>query len=397
MTQTRDVARGVEADSERWIEPGERPEFDIPRHLAHATQQARERNFQDLLIVDVDAHHTESNLLAEMTPYIEDPVIRYWAKNGTNLVHSVAGMENVGGRIWPSTQGRSDRNRADVRGILQLRSNKEAMGIDQQIYFPTLMRTLGVLPDGDIEAALSWAYSRWITEKIIPQDPLLKSMLYLPLSNPEACVRAIEEFGDRPGVVGFMVTTPRYSAINHDKLMQVYTALEERGLPLAFHAANHPLERIWEGMNKFISSHSLGFVLYSWVHLMNLVVNGIPERFPKLKFLFIESGLAWIPFLMQRLDNEYGMRTSECPLLQKKPSEYMRENISYASQPLETSNLRALEMTMKMIHAETQLMYSSGYPSWDWNPPSAIYDLPFLSEPAKRRILGQNAAEFFNL
>ena len=45
----------------------------------------------------------------------------------------------------------------------------------------------------------------------------------------------------------------------------------------------------------------------------------MPERFPKLKTVWVESGLAWIPFLMQRLDNEWMMRTSEVPLLKRKP------------------------------------------------------------------------------
>ena len=53
------------------------------------------------------------------------------------------------------------------------------------------------------------------------------------------------------------------------------------------------------------------------IHITNWIVNGIPERFPKLKVIWIESGLAWVPFLMQRLDNEYMMRTSEAPLLKQ--------------------------------------------------------------------------------
>ena len=44
-----------------------------------------------------------------------------------------------------------------------------------------------------------------------------------------------------------------------------------------------------------------------------------------------------------------------------------------------------------MINAETQLLYSSDYPHWDMDLPSTIYDLPFLSEQAKRNILGGNA------
>jgi predicted TIM-barrel fold metal-dependent hydrolase len=50
-----------------------------------------------------------------------------------------------------------------------------------------------------------------------------------------------------------------------------------------------------------------------------------------------------------------------------------------------------------MIKAETQLLYSSDYPHWDFDLPSTIYDLPFLSETAKRNILGGNAAKLFGL
>jgi predicted TIM-barrel fold metal-dependent hydrolase len=49
------------------------------------------------------------------------------------------------------------------------------------------------------------------------------------------------------------------------------------------------------------------------------------------------------------------------------------------------------------MNAETQLLFSSDYPHWDFNLPSTIYDLPFLSETAKRRILGQNAWDLFQL
>ncbi|HUZ74128.1 MAG TPA: amidohydrolase family protein, partial [Stellaceae bacterium] len=116
-----------------------------------------------------------------------------------------------------------------------------------------------------------------------------------------------------------------------------------------------------------------------------------------LKVVWIESGLAWVPFLMQRLDNEYMMRTSEAPGLKRRPSEYMRE-MFFTSQPMEmVENREALEMTFKMINAETQLLYASDYPHWDMDLPSTIYDLPFLSEQAKRNVLGGNAIRLFNL
>jgi len=170
----------------------------------------------------------------------------------------------------------------------------------------------------------------------------------------------------------------------------------ERNMPLGFHAGLG-MERAWEGMNRFISVHALGFTWFNIVHMTNMLINGIPERFPKLKIIWIESGLAWLPFLMQRLDNEYMMRTSEAPLLKMKPSEYMANRFYYTSQPIENTNLEALQFNLKMINAEKTLLFASDFPHWDFNLPSTIYDLPFLSEQAKRNILGETARQVYNL
>jgi predicted TIM-barrel fold metal-dependent hydrolase len=125
-------------------------------------------------------------------------------------------------------------------------------------------------------------------------------------------------------------------------------------------------------------------------------VNGLPERFPKLKMIWIESGLAWVPFLMQRLDSEYMMRSSEAPLLRRRPSEYIAD-MYFTSQPLERSNLKLTEATFEAIKADTQLLFASDWPHWDFDLPSSITTLPFLGEQAKRNILGLNAARLFDL
>jgi hypothetical protein len=69
----------------------------------------------------------------------------------------------------------------------------------------------------------------------------------------------------------------------------------------------------------------------------------------------------------------------------------------FSSQPMEMSDMDALEQTFRMINAENQLLYSSDYPHWDFDLPSTIYDLPFLNEQAKRNILGGNAIRLFGL
>jgi predicted TIM-barrel fold metal-dependent hydrolase len=272
----------------------------------------------------------------------------------------------------------------------------DSMGIDYMVVFPTPMLVLGMHPQVETEVVIGNAFNKWLAEEILPQDPRIKAMLYLPFNHPEACVAAVEAYADHPGVIGYSVTSTRFRAVNHDSYMPLYSAIQATGKPLAFHSGFHWGDQSMQQCNRFISMHSLSFVYYNLIHLTNWVINGLPERFPKLDVIWIESGLAWVPFLMQRLDSEYMMRSSEAPLLKRRPSEYIAD-MYFTSQPLERSNLKLTEATFDAIKAETQLLFSSDWPHWDFDLPNSITSLPFLSEQAKRNILGLNAARLFKL
>jgi predicted TIM-barrel fold metal-dependent hydrolase len=383
----------------------EAPTFDTRKLLAHAARQARERGYTDFLIVDADAHHYETECWTEINEYIEQPVIRQWSEAGMakgggrpGLLVNMPGNQDVGGRISRYHLRRHEETEQHLpRVVAQTKRAMAAMGIDVTVLFPTVMLELGLHPQIEVEAAVARAYARWMTTRVLPVEPSIKTLLYLPFNDPEASLRLVEDFSQHPGVVGFLVTSVRYRAVHDNAYMKLYAALERRNMPLGFHAAYHWFDRSMELLNRFISVHALGFPFYHMVHMTNWVINGLPERFPGLKVIWIEGGLAWVPFLMQRLDNEYMMRSSEAPLLKRKPSDYMRD-MYYTSQPMEyTGDLGGLRTTFQMINAQTQLLYASDYPHWDFDLPSRIYDLPFLTEQAKRQILGGNARRLFRL
>jgi len=380
-------------------------EFDTSKLLAHAAKQADERGYKNFPIVDVDSHHYESEAIDEILEYMDDPVIQQLArssrqataKGGGALSIGGVGYQDMGGRVMRySVRGLEKTPQGIQRDISLTRRWMDAIGINVAVMFPTPMLQLGLHPQVEVEVALARAYNRWLCERVLAHEPRIRSMLYLPFNDAEASYKMVQEFGGKPGVVGFMVTSARYRPVHHNSYMKTYALLEEMNLPLAFHAGYNWNDQTVGLMNQFISVHALGFVFYNMVHLANWVMNGIPERFPKLKVLWIESGLAWVPFMMQRFDNEYMMRSSEAPALKKMPSDYMRD-MFFSSQPMEMTDMGALETTFRMIKADTQLLYSSDYPHWDFDLPSTIYDLPFLSEQAKRNILGGNAMRVFNL
>jgi predicted TIM-barrel fold metal-dependent hydrolase len=379
-------------------------ELNTTQLLRHARKQAVQRNLDDMLIVDVDAHHYESENYSEFLEYMENDVLKQLtlsgrAKNRQAIVPSGVGYQDMGGRVTRYPMRGSEKTEAGVLRDVQLGHRwMDAMSVDYSCLFPTGMLNIGLHPQKEMEHELCWSYNRWLTEKVLPESGgRFYSMLSLPFSDPEQSLRQVETFGDRKHVGGFMVTTVRSDvAVNDNAYMKVYRAIEERGLVLSFHSGPNWGEPIFKSCNRFLSVHALGFTWYNVLHLTNWVINGMGERFPKLPVIWIESGLAWIPFLMQRLDHEYMLRPSECPLLKKKPSDYMRD-MYYSSQPMEIQDMGALECTFRMINAETQLLYSSDYPHWDFDLPSTIHDLPFVSEKGKHNILGGTAARLFKL
>jgi predicted TIM-barrel fold metal-dependent hydrolase len=365
--------------------------------LANAERETEARGLREFPIVDVDCHILETVKFRELAPYIDHPAIKRvfekYAVPGMVLPGSV-GDRDVAGRIFRGPEHLLTSGHADLPLFMR---ELDAMGIDYASIFPTPMLSLGLHPDVEMEVALARAYNTWVVEEWLQRDARLKAMLYLPFNDPEASLAEIERMADKPGVIGFMVTSVRKVPLYHNRYMPVYATLEERGLPLGFHTAVQWRDGPLEQLNRFLSVHALGFPLHNMVQMTNIVVNGLPERFPRLRWIFFEAGVYFIPFVAARLDNSYMMRASEAPILTKKPSEYIRD-FYFSTQPIEwPEKLDHLEAVFDMIGGETQLLYASDWPHWDFDLPSQIYDLPFLSEEGKRRILGRNAMELFNL
>jgi len=379
-----------------------REEFNTSVHLKNAAIQAEARGYDDILIVDVDSHHYELEAFGEMADYIDDAVLRMEAKfqgfNRGGIGSTDGSYQEMTGRVQRTPKRRSESVPLKPhRDIILMRRWMDALGVDIAVMFPTQMLDIATCPRVEVEVGLARCYNRWLCDHILVEEKRLNSMLYLPFNDPVACVDIIDKFGDKPGVIGFMVVATHHKAVHDNTYMKMYAMLQERNLPLAFHAAYTWGNQTLALTNRFMAVHALGFTWCNMLHMANWLVNGMPERFPKLKVLWIESGLAWVPFMMQRMDNEFMMRTSDAPLLKRKPSDYMRE-MFYTTQPMElVDNQEMLKATFTMINAKSQLLYSSDYPHWDMDLPSTIYDLPFIDLETKKAILGENARRLFNL
>ncbi len=379
---------------------------DTRDYLSHAARFAQQHETYEL-IVDVDAHLQEAQFWPEIIDLLENDVLKQTAqamlKGGSAMpLSNLAPGQNfqsMAGRVPHQSGPREPTDDPDTGGhrfVQIVRRTMNTMGVDYQVIFPTAMLLLGLSPVDGAELYLARAYNRWLRDIILPQEKRILGLVYLPFNSQEECEKLVKEFSSVPGIIGFTVTSVRNVPVHSSSYMRLYAMIEETGKPLVFHAGPNWNDASFQMLNRFISMHSLSFVHYNMIHMTNWIINAIPERFPKLKTLWVEGGLSWIPFLMQRLDHEFLMRQNEAPGLKKLPSDYMKE-MYFSSQPMEQVHPNALKVTMDMMNAETQLLYASDWPHWDFNPPHTITTLPFLSDEAKKNILGLNAAKLFGL
>ncbi|MFM2444322.1 MAG: hypothetical protein RJB09_1508, partial [Pseudomonadota bacterium] len=164
-------------------------ELNTSKLLAHAAEQARERKYDDILIVDCDAHHYENENFNEILPFIENDVLRQLtlsgrAKGRNSIVPGQVGYQDMGGRVTRYPLRMTEKTEPGRLRDVQLGERwMDAMGVDYSCLFPTGMLNVGLHPQKEMEVELCWAYNRWLTEVVLPENHgRFYTQLALPLS-----------------------------------------------------------------------------------------------------------------------------------------------------------------------------------------------------------------------
>lgn len=189
----------------------------------------------------------------------------------------------------------------------------------------------------------------------------------------------------------------------HKKYHPIYEAAQDVGIPVSLHglAMCYPafpcqLEQFDE-----VGRHGFGHSLQMSANFFHIMCNGIPTRFPDLKISFNEGGLAWVPWMMMRLNNEYfEWRGRLLPFYEERPSHYLK-NFRFSTQPAEESeNPADYQKVIDLISTFTgnydNVIYASDWPHHDFLHPSRLLNYP-MPDAMKRKLMGENAAEFFDI
>ncbi len=178
----------------------------------------------------------------------------------------------------------------------------------------------------------------------------------------------------------------------------IYQAAEAADLPVLLHSSTctHPVFPFNNhGFDNEIPRHVISHTFALMSNVMSMITTGVPVRFPNLRICTVEGGVAWVPFLKNRLDKEYIEKRREVPFLEQRPSYYLK-HMWNGTQPIEEpENPEELKLLMQ-ISGEDTIVFASDWPHHDFDHPLKVHQLP-LSNEVMRKILGENALRLFKI
>jgi predicted TIM-barrel fold metal-dependent hydrolase len=271
-------------------------------------------------------------------------------------------------------------------------------GVDVAIIIPMMEKNLA---NPEHEAAMAATINAWLDKTWLGAyngHGRYKGTLRIS-TDPDLAVAEIEKWAGHPHFVQIMFNPYVGGLFGEPKYTPVYAAAIRAGLAICSHiTVQRPgpaLLSIYGPPTYYLENHGQFPMLYS-AHLTSMICGGVFDRFPDLRFTFVEGGYAWaLPFIW-RMDKHWKQLKREVPGLQRLPSEYVRDQVSFTRQPVEEpKNPRHMARVIELLGPQT-LEFATDYPHWDGD-----YDPSFrfggIPADVRAMILAGNAIHKYRL
>jgi predicted TIM-barrel fold metal-dependent hydrolase len=250
-------------------------------------------------------------------------------------------------------------------------------GIAYGLLTPATATMFARVPDADVAAAVARATNDWTIEEWLPADARFLGSIVVATADPAQAAEEIARLARHPRMVQVYTAAP--PCLLGDRFMYpIYEACDRFQLPLTVHVGGGDIgvSLGHKGLIGYATSYCeahIAMCIPAIGHVISAVMEGIFEKFPRLKVVIAECGTAWLPFVMWRMDMEFLQGREDVPWLTKPPSEYLKQSIRFTTQPLEEPPRPAdLVTLLELIEGRRMLIYSSDYPHFDADDPKII-------------------------
>jgi predicted TIM-barrel fold metal-dependent hydrolase len=347
-------------------------------------------------IADCDIHPSPKSAQKEILPFME----QRWQKH-----YETYGMlRRVGFQSGPAyPKGQPDASRRDAYPPSGGRPGSDLAFMVEHHLDPNNVQ-LGILnplqsgqglQNSDFAAAYCRAVNEWQVAWWTSKEPRLKASVVV---NYEDAASAAAEIDSRAGDKNFaqvLLLSRIAEPLGNRRYWPIYEAAQRAGLPVGIHAFGYGGGPITSGgWASFYVEEMVGHAQASQSVLASLVLEGVFEKFPRLKVVLVEAGFGWLPALCWRLDKIWARMRDEVPHVKRPPSEYIREHIWLTTQPMEEPRPRNHVLDAIEWIGWDRLLFATDYPHWDYDDPVHALPLP-IDEAQRQKFFYANAAHVY--
>ncbi len=287
----------------------------------------------------------------------------------------------------------------------QRRQDQERDGVDAEIIYGIIGISRGLftsqgIADHETLTAVYRAYNDWIAGFNRTLPGRFHGLGCLPNHDAALAAEAVRQCAAL-GLRG-AVFVPWGSAMPvwHEMWEPMWSAAEETGLVISFH--------VFEGGGATVGYEVKGLrrpdVIGAWTVvaplqmdeiLVSVILSGVCERHPRLRLVLGESGIGWIPYILERLDDTYEERLADDLGLPLPPSAYFKRQI-HATFQKDFHGLAAMARI-----APDNIMWGSDYPhrdgTWPFSQKAIEEQFHDIPEAVARRVLRDNVCRLYGL
>ncbi len=229
---------------------------------------------------------------------------------------------------WWGVPTRNTLDRATAMMPKLMYERLDELGLDYALLFPTYGLTVTALPDDALRPALARAYNRYYAECYGEYRDRMEPVAAIPCFTPEEAIAELDhaagELGLKAAMFSGVIPRPfpgaedirgaRYiDALAHDSDLDydpLWKRCEELGVAVTFHASGMGWGSRMSRSN-YVYNHIGNFAVAGEAACRAMFFGGVAQRFPKLRFGFLEGGVAWAANLFSDILGHYEKRNRE--------------------------------------------------------------------------------------
>ena len=198
--------------------------------------------------------------------------------------------------------------------------------LDTMVLYPSLGLCAPTLRDPEFAAGFSRLYNRWIADYCASSNGRLRGIAVTPIEHGQVAIDIMREAKELGLVATHIPPALQSRNLDHPDLDPFYAAAVQLDMPLGIHGApgvHFPKIGV-DRFTNYIQVHCISFPFDQMAAMTALVSGGVFDRHPGLRVAFLEAGVGWVPFFIDRLHEHYEKRGDWIERgCQRDPHEYL--------------------------------------------------------------------------